>query len=61
MSARTIVAAGSPLVRNAGGLLRFGWSQTHALGFYARLGYAAHGEEFLDAGIPHLHMVRELG
>ncbi len=24
---------GTPLVRNAGGLLRFGWSQTHALGF----------------------------
>lgn len=35
-------------------------AQTHALGFYARLGYAAYGEEFLDAGIPHLHMVREL-
>ncbi|OOC53173.1 MULTISPECIES: GNAT family N-acetyltransferase [Nocardiopsis] len=36
-------------------------AQTHALGFYAQLGYTAHGEEFLDAGIPHLHMVRELG
>lgn len=35
-------------------------AQTHALGFYARLGYTPHGEEFLDAGIPHLHMVREL-
>ncbi|MBB6121420.1 GNAT family N-acetyltransferase [Nocardiopsis algeriensis] len=36
-------------------------AQTHALGFYERLGYTAHGEEFLDAGIPHRHMVRELG
>ncbi|KOX07254.1 GNAT family N-acetyltransferase [Nocardiopsis sp. NRRL B-16309] len=35
-------------------------AQTHALGFYERLGYTAHGEEFLDAGIPHLHMVRRL-
>ncbi|WP_017572685.1 GNAT family N-acetyltransferase [Nocardiopsis halotolerans] len=35
-------------------------AQTHALGFYARLGYTAHGEEFLDAGIPHLHMARDL-
>ncbi|MFL1441828.1 GNAT family N-acetyltransferase, partial [Nocardiopsis protaetiae] len=36
-------------------------AQTHALGFYERLGYTAHGEEFLDAGIPHRHMVRDLG
>ncbi|WP_028647775.1 GNAT family N-acetyltransferase [Nocardiopsis sp. CNT312] len=35
-------------------------AQTHALGFYERLGYTAHGEEFLDAGIPHRHMVRGL-
>ncbi|AFR09216.1 GNAT family N-acetyltransferase [Nocardiopsis alba] len=31
-------------------------AQTHALGFYERLGYTAHGEEFLDANIPHRHM-----
>ncbi|OLT29121.1 GNAT family N-acetyltransferase [Nocardiopsis sp. CNR-923] len=36
-------------------------AQTHALGFYERLGYTAHGEEFLDAGIPHLHMARDVG
>ncbi|MBV2362516.1 GNAT family N-acetyltransferase [Streptomonospora nanhaiensis] len=35
-------------------------AQTHALGFYERLGYAAHGEEFLDAGIWHLHMSKDL-
>lgn len=31
-------------------------SQTHALEFYAQLGFAAHGPEFLDAGIPHRNM-----
>lgn len=31
-------------------------SQTHALGFYERLGFVAEGPEFLDAGIPHRHM-----
>lgn len=36
-------------------------SQTHALGFYERLGFAAEGPEFLDAGIPHRHMRRALG
>ncbi|MER7762380.1 GNAT family N-acetyltransferase [Streptomyces sp. NPDC097619] len=35
-------------------------AQTHALGFYERLGYAAYGEEFLDAGIPHRSMRRPL-
>ena len=28
-------------------------SQTHALPFYERLGFAAEGPEFLDCGIPH--------
>jgi predicted GNAT family N-acyltransferase len=31
-------------------------AQTHALQFYARLGYEAYGDEFLDAGIPHRRM-----
>ncbi|MEW2549414.1 GNAT family N-acetyltransferase [Streptomyces sp. NPDC047002] len=35
-------------------------AQAHALGFYERLGYAPYGEEFLDAGIPHRSMRREL-
>ena len=34
--------------------------QTRAVGFYEGLGYAAHGEEFDDAGIPHRHMTRPL-
>ena len=28
-------------------------AQTHAIGFYEKLGYTAEGPEFLDAGIPH--------
>ncbi|EPH41405.1 GNAT family N-acetyltransferase [Streptomyces aurantiacus] len=35
-------------------------AQTHALGFYERLGYEAYGAEFLDAGIPHLAMRKAL-
>ncbi|MBT2479056.1 GNAT family N-acetyltransferase [Streptomyces sp. ISL-94] len=35
-------------------------AQTHALGFYERLGYAAYGPEFQDAGIPHRAMRRAL-
>jgi predicted GNAT family N-acyltransferase len=34
-------------------------AQTHALRFYARLGYQAYGEEFMDAGIPHRHMKKK--
>jgi ElaA protein len=32
-------------------------AQTHALGFYERLGFTATGPEFIDAGIPHRDMV----
>lgn len=31
-------------------------AQIRALGFYTRHGFAAHGEEFMDAGIPHRRM-----
>jgi len=31
-------------------------SQTHALGFYEKLGFVAEGPEFDDAGIPHRMM-----
>ncbi len=31
-------------------------SQSHATGFYEKLGFQVEGEEFLDAGIPHRHM-----
>ncbi|MCP3756505.1 GNAT family N-acetyltransferase [Streptomyces sp. TBY4] len=35
-------------------------AQTHAMGFYERLGYEAYGPEFEDAGIPHRSMRRAL-
>lgn len=35
-------------------------SQSHATGFYEKLGFAVEGEEFDDAGIPHRHMRRTL-
>jgi predicted GNAT family N-acyltransferase len=36
-------------------------SQTQALGFYARLGYEAYGDDFDDAGLPHRMMCKTLG
>ncbi|MFT4013139.1 MAG: GNAT family N-acetyltransferase [Paracoccus sp. (in: a-proteobacteria)] len=35
-------------------------AQTHAVGFYERLGFIAQGPEYLEAGIPHRDMVQEL-
>ena len=34
-------------------------SQTHAIGFYEKLGFTAHGPVYDDAGIPHRDMTRE--
>ena len=31
-------------------------AQTHATGFYCRHGYSAYGDEYDDAGIPHIDM-----
>lgn len=35
-------------------------SQTHAIGFYEKLGFRAVGPEYLDAGIAHRDMLRDL-
>ncbi|MFF3611052.1 GNAT family N-acetyltransferase [Streptomyces sp. NPDC002580] len=35
-------------------------AQTHALGFYERLGYVPYGPEFPDAGMPHRAMRKAL-
>ena len=35
-------------------------AQTHALGFYDRAGFVAVGEPFMDAGILHRKMVKDL-
>ena len=34
-------------------------AQVHATRFYERLGFAVVGDEYLDAGIPHVEMVRQ--
>ncbi len=35
-------------------------AQTYAIGFYGRLGFAAFGPIYDDAGIPHRDMVKEI-
>ncbi len=35
-------------------------AQTHAKEFYERLGYVVISDEFIDAGIPHVAMTKEL-
>lgn len=35
-------------------------AQTHALAFYESMGYEAFGDEFLDAGIKHFNMKKEI-
>ena len=35
-------------------------SQTHAIGFYERLGFTPTGPEYMDAGIPHRDMTLPL-
>jgi predicted GNAT family N-acyltransferase len=35
-------------------------SQTHAIGFYERLGFTPTGPEYIDAGIPHRDMTLTL-
>lgn len=35
-------------------------AQIHAIGFYERHGFAVHGDEFPDAGIPHRRMTLKL-
>lgn len=35
-------------------------AQTQAEAFYARFGFERDGEEFMEAGIPHIHMRRTL-
>jgi predicted GNAT family N-acyltransferase len=35
-------------------------AQTHAVRFYEKLGFAAAGDEFMEAGIPHVAMRRAL-
>lgn len=60
LGAALILAALEELRRQPGVTLAVLGSQSHATGFYEKLGFAAFGEEFLDAGIAHRHMRRGL-
>ena len=35
-------------------------SQTHAIGFYEKLGFSAYGEPYVEANIEHVHMERSI-
>lgn len=35
-------------------------AQTHAIPFYEKLGYEVVSDEFMDAGIPHVTMIKEM-
>ena len=58
--AGALLAEAEDAARRAGSRTMVLDAQTGALGLYERAGYQAHGEEFLDAGIPHLRMSKEL-
>jgi predicted GNAT family N-acyltransferase len=60
LGAALIEAALEELARMPGVTEAYLGSQSHATGFYEKLGFAAFGEEFIDAGIPHRHMRRTL-
>lgn len=36
-------------------------AQTHAAGFYGKLGYTIDSDEFMEDGIPHVRMIKKLG
>lgn len=35
-------------------------ARTTAIGFYEKMGYAIHGEEFIEVGIPHVEMRKKI-
>jgi predicted GNAT family N-acyltransferase len=58
--AGALLAEAERAAREAGSAEMVLDAQTGALGLYDRAGYVAEGEEFLDAGIPHLTMRKRL-
>ena len=60
LGAALIRAALDELRRQPGVTAAYLGSQSHATGFYEKLGFVAEGDEFMDAGIPHRHMRRAL-
>ena len=60
LGAALIQAALDALRRQPGVTTAYLGSQSHATGFYEKLGFVTEGDEFMDAGIPHRHMRRAL-
>ncbi len=57
---KAIICAALDLLRKEGLERAKLGSQTHAIGFYEGLGFRVTGPEYMDAGIPHRDMVRDL-
>jgi predicted GNAT family N-acyltransferase len=53
---RALLEAALAAARDVGMTEVFLSAQVQAMGFYARQGFSAEGEEYLDAGIPHRTM-----
>ena len=58
---RAVLTATLDYVHARGGTLLWCNARVSAAGFYARQGFAVHGDQFVDdRGVPHLRMWREL-
>lgn len=57
---RDIMVAAEEYAKNVGKAQTLLGAQTHALAFYKSMGYEAFGDEFLDAGIKHFNMKKEI-
>lgn len=58
--ARALLAEADDACRRAGSRRVELGAQVDAVGLYERAGYVAHGDVFLDAGIEHRHMAKDL-
>lgn len=58
---RALVMAAEKVAMEEGFTRMILHARKHAMGFYASMGYAQHGDEFTEVGIPHFHMEKELG
>jgi len=54
--AKTIIVKAMQAMSEQSGNRFYLTAQTNAVGLYEKLGFVAYGEQFLDAGIPHLAM-----
>jgi len=60
LGAAVVLAAEREIAAAGGGSIALD-AQTHAAGFYKRLGYCAIGEMFYEEHCPHIRMQKELG